>query len=380
MDNNKSHKYFLGVRDFSHQYKPAVGILFVNLGTPDAPTRSALKTYLSEFLSDPRIIELPRFLWQLLLQGVILFSRPPKIAKLYQSIWTSEGSPLLVITKKQVEKLKFKLAQIYGTPHHIAIGMRYGNPSIGSALRELKEKSCSKIIILPMFGQYSSATVGSAMDAVFDELKTWRWVPEIRSINQFHDHPLYIKSLADNIKKHWEKHGRSKKLLMSFHGMPLRYILAGDPYHCQCHKTARLVSEELGISKDEYYVSFQSQFGKEEWIKPATDKTLEELAKNGLKSVDVICPGFIADCLETLEEIEEQNKEIFLENGGEKYSYIEALNDGDSFIHCLSEIIKENAAGWMISKDSWDQNLYEENARRTDTEYNKKLANQKKPA
>lgn len=371
MENNKSHKYFLGEKNFSHQYKPAVGVLVANLGTPDAPTKSALRTYLKDFLSDPRIIELPKILWQLLLRCIILNTRPAKISKLYKSIWTDKGSPLLAISKAQAEKLQVALNHNFGTPVHVALGMRIGNPSIKNALIELKEKSCSRIIILPMYGQYSSTTVGSALDAVFDELKTWRWIPELRTINQFHDDPGYINALTENIKNHWDKHGRSQKLLMSFHGMPMRYVLAGDPYHCHCHKTARLVAESLGLSKEDYIVTFQSQFGKEEWIKPATDQTLESWAKSGVKSVDVVCPGFIADCLETLEEIEEQNKEIFLENGGETYHYIPSVNDGDNFIKALTKIIADNAAGWL--EVNWNESEYIKAAHDCENRYKQML-------
>lgn len=363
MDENKSHKYFLGHKNFSHEYRPAVGVLLVNLGTPDAPSPKALRVYLRQFLSDPRIIELPKILWQILLNFVILPTRPYRIAKLYSRIWTKEGSPLLVITMAQAAKLRAQLALTFGTPHHVEVGMRIGNPSIKSALEKLKERGCTRVIILPLFGQYSSTTVGSAMDAVFDELKTWRWVPEIRTINQFHDHPGYIKSLANNVRTYWEKHGRAEKLLMSFHGMPMRYVLAGDPYHCHCHKTGRLLAEELGIAEDQYQVSFQSQFGKEEWIKPATDATLKDWANAGLASVDVICPGFIADCLETLEEIEEENKGIFLSNGGKKYHYIPAVNDGAEFISALVNLIEENSGSWLEPLVRWDEGKYQAEAK-----------------
>lgn len=369
MKENKSHKFFLGDKNFSHQYRPAVGVLLANLGTPDAPTPKALRIYLKQFLSDPRIIEIPKILWQLILFFFVLPTRPARVSKLYKSVWTDEGSPLLVITKRQADKLRAQLASAFANPHHLEIGMRIGNPSIKSALQKLKEKGCSRIIILPLYGQYSSTTVASVLDAVFDELKTWRWVPEIRTINQFHDDPGYIKSIANNIRRHWEKNGKAERILMSFHGMPMRYILAGDPYHCHCHKTARLVAEELGLDKNQYQVAFQSQFGKEEWIKPATDNTLREWAKNGLKSVDVICPGFIADCLETLEEIAEENKEVFISNGGERYHYIPSVNDDEEFIHALVKLIDKNAKGWLESKLNWDQVDYENQAKLTNERY-----------
>ncbi len=375
MDNNKSHKYFLGDKNFSHEFKPAVGILIVNLGTPDDPTPSGVKNFLREFLNDPRIIEVPKILWKTLLYTFILNTRPKKVSKLYTKIWTKEGSPLLTISKSTVDKLREQLLLQFGTPLHVELGMRYGNPSIAEGLKKLKEKNCHRVIFLPLFGQYSSTTVGAALDALFDELKKWRWVPEIRTINQFHDTKEYISSIANNIRRHWEKHGKGDKLLLSFHGMPKRYVLAGDPYHCHCYKTARLIAEELEIPKDKYQVTFQSQFGKEEWIKPATDKTLEDWAKMGLKSVDVVCPGFIADCLETLEEIEVENKEIFLSNGGEKFHYIPAVNDGAEFINCLVSLIKENSGAWLDSLDEWNQAEYMKEAGLVKERYEKLLEN-----
>ncbi len=373
MKNNKSHKYFLGTKDFSHNYSPKVGILLVNLGTPDHPTTKHVRVYLREFLNDSRIIEIPRWLWKIILEGIILWTRPQRVAKLYKSIWTEGGSPLLVFTKALAMKTDIAATKKYGSQVKVSFGMRYGNPSVSSALRELKDQGCTRFIYLPLFGQYSATTVGSAYDALADELKKWRWVPDIRTINQFHDHPAYIKCLADNIRNHWAVKGRSDKLLMSFHGVPLRYVLAGDPYHCHCHKTARLVAEELGLSKEEYVVSFQSQFGKEEWVKPATDKVIEGLAKSGLKSLDVICPGFICDCLETLEEIEEENKEVFLHNGGEKFSYIHSINDSDAFATALLEICKDSLTGWASEDLESALPKLKEEGEKTDKIFNERM-------
>ncbi|HMO17704.1 MAG TPA: ferrochelatase [Oligoflexia bacterium] len=374
MKNNKSHKYFLGTKNFSHEWKPAVGILLLNLGTPDEPTTRGLRVYLREFLSDKRIIELPTFFWQLLLQTVILLTRPPRVAKLYKSIWTEEGSPLMVHTKALAKKLENGLRLQVGNPLHVRVGMRIGNPSVSVALRELKEKGCNRIIFLPIYGQYSSTTVASGFDALCKELTTWRWVPELRTINNFHDEPGYIKALADRVRSHWRKNGQGDKLLMSFHGVPLRYVLAGDPYHCHCQKTGRLLAEELGLDESRYFISFQSQFGREEWIKPATDKTLIDWAKAGLSSVDVICPGFIVDCLETIEEIGEENKENFLENGGEVYNYIPSLNDSSSFVSFLEELCLRNGSGWFTRLEDWDQTGFEKRAKETDLFF-KKLSN-----
>lgn len=374
MEENKSHKFFLGTKNFSHKYTPATGVLLLNLGTPDAPNRKALKSYLKQFLSDIRVIELPKILWQLLLRCIILQTRPQKVAKLYKSIWTEEGSPLLVYTKSLARKLETALKLSLGSPIHVAFGMRYGNPSVASALKELKDKGCVRIIFIPLFGQYSSATVGSGFDAFATELMTWRWVPDIRTIHYFHDHPGYISALAGRVKAHWDKHERGEKLLMSFHGVPKRYVEAGDPYSCHCRKTARLLAEELGLSDNEYHVSFQSQFGKEEWIKPATDATLIEWAKAGMKKVDVICPGFIVDCLETIEEIAEENMENFIHNGGEVYHYIPSLNDGDDFVSVLEDLCTEHGIGWLIKKEDWNQAESDKNAQRTEEIY-KKLIN-----
>ncbi len=371
MEQNKSHKYFLGTKDFSHNYAPGTGILLLNLGTPDAPTRKALRRYLKEFLSDVRIIELPKFTWQLLLQGIILQRRPQRVAKLYKSIWTEDGSPLLVYTKSLSKKLETSLRLRSGSPVHVACGMRYGNPSVKSALRELKDKGCVRILFIPLFGQYSSTTVGSAFDAFASELMTWRWVPDIRTIHYFHDHPGYIAALAKRVTAHWETHGRGEKLLMSFHGVPKRYILAGDPYSCHCRKTARLLAEALGIDNSAYHVSFQSQFGKEEWIKPATDATLVEWAKAGMRKVDVMCPGFLVDCLETLEEIEVENKENFIKNGGEVYHYIPSLNDGEDFVSVLEDLCIEHGVGWLVPKEEWRESEVMREGEKTEERYRK---------
>jgi protoporphyrin/coproporphyrin ferrochelatase len=371
VEENKSHKYFLGTRNFSHRYTPATGVLLLNLGTPDAPDRKALRRYLKEFLSDVRIIELPKIFWQLLLRGIVLNTRPQKVAKLYQSIWTEEGSPLLVYTKSLGKKLETALRLRLGSPVHLACGMRYGNPSVKSALQELKEKGCVRIIFIPLFGQYSSTTVGSGFDAFATELMTWRWVPDIRTVHYFHDHPGYISALAKRVTSHWEEHGRGEKLLMSFHGVPKRYIEAGDPYSCHCRKTARLLAEALGIDESAYHVAFQSQFGKEEWIKPATDQTLIAWAKAGMKKVDVICPGFLVDCLETIEEIAEENKENFLHNGGEIYHYIPSLNDGDDFVSVLEDICLEHGSGWLIPKEEWNVARADQEAQATDIRFMK---------
>jgi ferrochelatase len=339
-------KYF-GQPDFQHGEIPAVGVLLANLGTPDAPDTPSLRRYLQEFLLDPRVIELPRLTWWLILHLFILTTRPKQSAEQYKKIWWKEGSPLLVLSHRQAAALEETLRREVGTPVHVAVGMRYGNPSIGSALRELAGKGCRRLLILPLYPQYAAATTGSTFDAVASEFKTWRWVPEVRFLNHYHDDPAYIRTLAQSIRDAWANEAPAEKLLFSFHGIPKRYFLAGDPYYCQCQKLARLTAGELGLPKERWEVSFQSLFGKEEWIKPYTDKTIAGMAKSGIRSLDVVCPGFSADCLETLEEIDGLNREIFLHNGGERYRYIPALNDRPDHIQALAGLILRNLQGWV---------------------------------
>ncbi|MDQ6982898.1 MAG: ferrochelatase [Mariprofundus sp.] len=325
--------------DFDHEHPVSTGVLLTNLGTPEAPTKSALRTYLKEFLWDPRVVEQPRWLWWLILNGVILNTRPAKSAALYQSAWTEQGSPLLATGKKQRHALQQSLRESMGEAVHVELAMRYGNPSIQTGLDALREKNCRKIVILPLYPQYSATTTGSTFDAVADVLKTWRRVPELHLIDAYHQHPAYISALADSVRMHWAEHGEPERLLMSFHGIPERYFKSGDPYPCQCRSTARLLREELGLDEERAQVSFQSRFGKEPWVQPYTDETLKVWGKDGVKSVDVICPGFAADCLETLEEIGIENRDYFLSAGGEQYRYIPALNDSAAHIFALKQLI-----------------------------------------
>lgn len=338
-------KYF-GQPEFQHGESPAVGILLANLGTPDAPDAPALRRYLREFLLDPRVIEMSRPLWWLILHLFILPTRPAKSAALYKKVWTPEGSPLLAITNRQAAALQQVLDREIGTPVHVAVGMRYGNPSIRAALRDLAGKGCRRLLVLPLYPQYAAVTTGSTIDAVAAELMTWRWVPEIRTVHHYHDDPAYIRALAASIRELWEREGLPEKLLFSFHGIPKRYFLAGDPYFCECHKLARLAAEELQLPRERWEVSFQSLFGKEEWLKPYTDKTITAMAKAGIRDLDVVCPGFSADCLETIEEIDEQNREIFLHAGGGRYRYIPALNDRPDHIRVLADLVQRNLQGW----------------------------------
>ena len=338
---------YFGQPDFKHSEIPAIGVLLANLGTPDAADTPALRRYLREFLLDPRVIEMSRPLWWLILHLFILPFRPKKSAELYKKVWTPEGSPLLVISQRQTEAIQKALSAESGTQIHVALAMRYGNPSVKTALRELAEKGCRRILVLPLYPQYAAVTSGSTFDAVAAELRAWRWVPELRVIQHYHDEPGYVGALAASIREAWADGSQADKLLFSFHGIPQRYFEAGDPYFCHCQKTARLVTQELGLSRDRYEVSFQSLFGKEEWLKPYTDKTMQAMAKAGVRSLDVICPGFSADCLETIEEIDEQNREIFLHAGGERYRYIPALNDRPDHIGFLTELTLRNLHGWI---------------------------------
>lgn len=329
-----------------HDDIPRLGVLITNLGTPDAPTAPALRRYLAEFLGDPRVVEINRPLWWLILHGIVLRTRPKKSAAAYAEVWEEDGSPLLTISKAQAAGISERLAERLSGPFSVELAMRYGTPSIRDGLRKLREQGAERIVVFPLYPQYSAATVGSTYDAVFDELKRWRWIPELRLIGQYHDDPDYVEALANSIREHWSEHGRAEKMLFSFHGTPRRYLLNGDPYHCQCQKTARLVAERLEIPDDEWQVTFQSLFGREVWLQPYTDATVEALAKSGMKKLDVICPAFSADCLETLEEIEGENAEIFEEHGGESLRYIPALNSRDDHLNMLTTLLMDNLQGW----------------------------------
>lgn len=314
-------------------------VLLTNLGSPDAPTASALRRYLAEFLWDQRVVELSRPLWWLILHGIILRFRPAKSAKAYQSVWTEQGAPLLSIARRQQQALQHLLAQ-KGLAIPVALGMRYGNPSIASALEQLREQQVGRIIVLPLYPQYAAATVATSFDAVFDELKHWRRMPQLTTIGRYCEFPAYIEALAQGVEQYWQQNGRPDKLLFSFHGVPKRYVDNGDPYRRECEKTVALLVKRLGLQDGEYLLTFQSRFGKEEYLQPYTDETVKALGKQGLGSLAVICPGFSADCLETIEEINEENRHYFLDAGGKKFDYIPALNDSPAFINALSLLLE----------------------------------------
>ena len=349
--------YYKPEPDFKHGDQLKVGILLANLGTPDAATAPALRRYLGQFLMDRRVVEIPRFIWCWILHCIILVIRPKKSAAKYAQVWLPEGSPLMVHAKKQTSLLRGYLGEKIRSPHVVELGMSYGNPSMKSAIESLKLQHCDRILVFPLYPQYAASSTASAMDAVWRVLLKMRNMPGIRTIRSYHDHHAYISALAKSVQEHWRINGKlnlaaGEKLVISFHGVPRVHLTKGDPYHCTCHKTGRLLAEALGLSKDEYLVAFQSRFGKQEWLKPYLASTLENLGIAKTLRIDVICPGFSADCLETLEEIAMEGKEIFTHAGGGEYNYIPALNENDAWIHAMTEITLENLQGWVSS--DWD--------------------------
>ncbi len=332
----------------SQTASPEIGVLLCNLGSPAAPTARAVRRYLREFLSDPRIVELPRPLWWLILNGIILNVRPRRSAHAYKKIWTPHGSPLLHISAHQVRKLQARLDMELQAPLQVRLAMRYGTPAISPTLREMARDGMRKLLVLPLYPQYSGATVGSTLDAVTQELREWRWVPECRTVNAYHDEPAYIEALANSVREHWSQHGRGERLLMSFHGIPRAYVEKGDPYASHCETTATQLAQALDLTTDDWVLCYQSRFGREEWLQPYTSEILRTLGTRGHKQLDVICPGFAADCLETLEEIQLQNAQILRAAGGE-LRYITALNERDDHIDFLVALLRRHLAGWLTA-------------------------------
>ena len=326
---------FKGEQNFHHENEQKKGVLIAYLGTPDSPDVLSVRRYLKEFLSDPRIIEVPKIIWWFILNIFILNFRSFNSARLYKSIWTDGGSPLLVNCIKIKEKVQKSLPSNY----HVALGMRYGNPSIKSALNELKEANCRDIEVITLFPHYSATTVGSIFDAVSTEIKSWRWVPSVKFLNSYHDNPLLIEILSERIKKSFDSQGKPDKLVFSYHSIPKKYFDSGDPYHCLCQKTSRLIAEKLSLDEKDYITAFQSRFGPSEWLKPYTSETMKSLPKEGIKSVQVVSPGFGVDNLETLQEIDIENKEYFEDAGGENFHYIPCLNDDDDHVEFLISLI-----------------------------------------
>lgn len=334
---------------FSHGQPPRTAVLLCNLGTPDEPTAPALRRYLAEFLGDHRVVEIPRAVWMLILHGIILRVRPAKSAAKYATVWTPDGSPLKVWTDAQAKLLQGYLGE-RGHQVTVRYAMRYGNPSMPSVLDELKAQGVTRMLILPAYPQYSGTTTASVFDAVAHwGLKT-RLLPELRFVNRYHDDAGYIDALAQRVQHHWLHHPRSQHLVMSFHGLPERNLSLGDPYHCECHKTGRLLAEKLGLAKDAYTITFQSRFGKAKWLEPYTEPTLIAMAQKGVKSVDVVCPGFVGDCIETLEEINQEAREAFLHAGGQAFEYIECLNDSPDWIRALNHLTEQHLQGWPTQK------------------------------
>lgn len=330
---------------YPHGQAPSTAILLCNLGTPDAPTPAALRRYLAEFLGDPRVVEIPKALWWLILHGIILRLRPAKSAAKYATVWTPEGSPLKVWTDKQAQRLQEWL-QAQG--HHVTVryAMRYGNPAIPAQLDALKAHGVTRVLVLPAYPQYSGTTTASVSDAVYHWAGKVRTLPELRFVNRYHDDAGYIGALARRVSTYWQEHGRPDQLVLSFHGVPERTLHLGDPYHCECLKTARLLTQELGLAKDQYRVTFQSRFGKAKWLEPYTEPTLIQLAQSGVKRVDVACPGFTSDCLETLEEIAQEARAAFLRAGGQDFRYIPCLNDSPEWIAALGRLGEQHLGGW----------------------------------
>lgn len=337
---------------YTHGTPEKTGILLVNLGTPDAPTAQAVRPYLKQFLGDPRVVEIPKVLWWLILNGIILNVRPKKSAAKYASVWLAEGSPLRVYTEKQAIMLQGYLGERTQAPFAVEFAMTYGNPSIPDAMRRLKAQNCQRILVVPLFPQYAASSTAPVFDQVFAELQKMRNMPAIRTVKHFHDDAGYIKSLAANINEYWVKHGRPEKLVMSFHGVPQYTLDKGDPYHCECHKSGRLLAEALGLTREQYVVSFQSRFGRAEWIKPYTTATLLELGRQKTRRVDIVCPGFVGDCLETLEEIAMEGREDFQHAGGGEYHYIPCLNDRDDWMRALTDLVMDNLQGWLNLPDA----------------------------
>jgi len=334
---------------FQHGSESRAAVLLVNLGTPEAATPAAVRAYLAQFLSDPRVVEIPAVVWKVILHGLILRTRPAKTAAKYASIWTPDGSPLRTHTLNQAKLLRGFLSE-RGVSVDVAYAMRYGQPDIAGVLDALKARGVDRILLLPLYPQYSGTTTAAVMDEVSRWLMTTRNQPELRSVKHFHDDVGYIEALATTVQDYWQKHGWPEKLVMSFHGVPERTLLLGDPYHCECHKTARLLAQQLKLEPEQYVVTFQSRFGKARWLRPYTASMLGKLARHGSKRVDVICPGFVSDCLETLEEIAIEGKQQFLKFGGKEFHYIPCLNDHDTWINALADIAEQHMQGWGVQR------------------------------
>ncbi len=334
---------------YTHGTAPKIGILLINLGSPEAATPAAVRTYLREFLSDPQVVEIPRPIWWLILNLFVLTTRPGASARRYAQVWTRDGSPLQVHTAKQTNMLRGYLGERLKQPHVVEYAMRYGKPSIREKLETLKAQGCDRILLLPLYPQYSASTTATAFNAAFDTLARMRNQPAVRTVRHFHDDEGYIKAVAQSINDYWMKNRRGDHLVLSFHGVPRRTLDLGDPYHCECFKTGRLIAEQIGLKPDFYTIAFQSRFGRAEWLQPYTTSVLKELAHKKTARVDVACPGFVSDCLETLEEIAIEAKGDFVKAGGKDLHYIPCLNERDDWLHALTDIVLKNVLGWTTT-------------------------------
>ena len=344
---------FLPEPQYQHGAISKTAVLLVNLGTPDAPTPQAVRRYLRQFLSDPRVIEIPRAVWIPLLHGIVLNARPKQSARRYARIWTTDGSPLQVHTERHARMLAEYLRLQIDSPHVVDYAMRYGEPSIPHTLARLRSEGCERILVLPLYPQYAASTTASTFDEVAGYLRKVRNTPEIRLVKHFNDHPAYIGALAALVREHWREWGNPDRLIMSFHGLPQFSLTRGDPYHCECQKTARLLAEELRLGDSQWQITFQSRLGRLEWLKPYTASTLAELGGKGVRRVDLICPGFVSDCLETLEEIGIEGREIFLGAGGKEFHLLPCLNESGDWIRALAAIARGHLAGWV--DESWEE-------------------------
>lgn len=337
---------------YAHGTVPRTGILLVNLGTPAAPTAAAVRAYLREFLSDTRVVELPRLAWLPILYGAILTTRPRRSAERYAAIWTKDGSPLAVYTARQATLLQGFLGERLKRPTVVAHAMRYGAPAVPAVLTRMRAAHVERLLVIPLYPQYAASTTATALDAVADWLRRARNQPELRVVKHFHDHPAYIRALGDLLRDFWRARGRPDKLVMSFHGVPRFTLDRGDPYHCECQKTARLLAAELELPDPAWQIAFQSRFGRAEWLKPYTAQVLAELGRGGTRRVDVVCPGFVSDCLETLEEIALEGRDQFLGAGGKEFNAVPCLNDRPSWIEALAAIVRDHLGGW--GAEGWD--------------------------
>jgi ferrochelatase len=330
-------------------YAEKIGVLLINSGTPDTLSTGDVRRFLGKLLGDPRVVELPRLLWLPILHGIILRTRPFRSARKYRKIWTERGSPLLTHCEDLQAMVHKQLGKRTLAPIVVELGMLYSKPSVQTALEKLRSAGARRLLVVPLFPQYSGVTTGAVFDQVAAVLRQWRWIPEVRFINEYHDHPSYIGAIARTIRDDWQRKGRPQHVLFGFHGIPEKYFRKGDPYYCKCHKTARLVAEELGLDADEWTLSFQSRFGPGSWLKPYTDQTLRSLPARGIREVAVVCPGFAADCLETLEEIAIEGREEFLEAGGNRFDYIPALNSHPAHGELIADLVTMHVTGWTTS-------------------------------